>query len=56
VLALAAIFAMAGGDLNASDFISRGVEEICERYNKSMRYRHHEMETSHLRDIAAQTG
>jgi hypothetical protein len=44
VLALAAIFAAAGSDLNAGDFISRGVGGIDERDEKSTGYCHHEME------------
>ena len=35
VLALAAIFAVAGGDLNAGDFISRGVEGSGEKCDDS---------------------
>jgi hypothetical protein len=44
LLALAAIFAAARCDLNAGDFISRGVEGIGERDEKSTGYCHHEME------------
>jgi hypothetical protein len=36
VLALAAIFAMGGYDLNAGDFISRGVEGDDESHAKSI--------------------
>jgi hypothetical protein len=46
VLALAAIFATARRDLNEADFISRGVEESGESYNKSISYCHNGMETA----------
>jgi hypothetical protein len=54
-LALAAIIAMARCDLNAADFISRGVEGSGESHNKSIGCCHHSMETPRLRDIAGQT-
>jgi hypothetical protein len=41
--ALAAIIAMARRDLNAADFISRGVEGNGERPNKSIGCRYHGM-------------
>jgi len=53
-LALAAIIGVARGDLNAGDFISRGVEESGESRNKSIGCRNHWMETPDIRDIAAQ--
>jgi len=43
VLALAAIFAMGGYDLNAGDFISRGVEGDDESHAKSITWRRHAM-------------
>jgi hypothetical protein len=55
VLALAAIIATAGSNLNAGDFISRGVEGSGESHKKSIGCHHHGMETPHIRDIAAQT-
>jgi hypothetical protein len=55
VLALAAIFATATRDLNAADFISRGVEGGGERHDKSIGCCHHGMETPRIEDIAAQT-
>jgi hypothetical protein len=51
-LALAAIFAAARCDLNAGDFISRGVEGSGEKYDKSIGCRYRGMETPHNRDIA----
>jgi hypothetical protein len=52
-LALAAIFAVARGDLNAADFISRGVEGSGESHNKSIGCRHHGMETPRIEDFVA---
>jgi hypothetical protein len=54
-VALAAIFATATHDLNAGDFISRGVEGIDESYDKSIGYCHHEMETPRIEGFAVQT-
>jgi len=53
VLALAAIIAMARRDLNAADFISRGVEGTGKRYNKSIGCRHNAMETPRIEDFVA---
>jgi hypothetical protein len=54
-LALAAIIAIAKCDLNAGDFISRGVEASRESHDKSISCRHHWMETPSIKDSAAQT-
>ncbi|MEH2535567.1 tetratricopeptide (TPR) repeat protein [Bradyrhizobium sp. AZCC 1588] len=51
VLALAAIFVATRRNLNAGDFISRGVGGIDERNNKSTGYFHHEMEMRALRRL-----
>jgi hypothetical protein len=42
--AVAAIFAAAGCDLNAGDFISRGMEGVIERVAKSIGWRRRKME------------
>jgi len=52
VLALAAIIAMARCDLNAADFISRGVEGDGERHNKSIGCGHLGMETPAPEEIS----
>ncbi|ANW00974.1 hypothetical protein LMTR13_13125 [Bradyrhizobium icense] len=49
VLALAAIFAAARCDLNAGDFISRGVEGIGESHDKTGGWFMHAMEIRQYR-------
>jgi hypothetical protein len=54
-LALGAIFVAAGNDLNARDFISRGVEGSSENHNKSIGCFNHWMETPRIEDSAARS-